>query len=284
MEALLRVATLIDETAERSRGDRPGRELRSIEHELEERLIEVVPAEPAHPGRRQDLVPTLAHANERGVERAASEIVDDDVLAPLRERVSVAMGVLEACRRRLVDERARREAGAAERVERHEARGRVRVRRHRDHGAEPVRPRLPDLRGEVRSLEDRVPDRLEKARDEVAERQRQRPDARGGARHGVRIGQEPLERPNDGGLVGRHRQRLEAESKLTASLRDDGGKPVARIARLVQEAEHRVVPPIGASDDGARGSEIDAELHDCPWPRWILAPLARQRKILMIPV
>ena len=138
MQALLRLAALIEESLEGARGNRACRDVRSVEHEVEEYLVEVVPAEPTHPGRREDLVAALAHAHERRVEGPAAEIVDHDVLATLRERVAVTVRVLETRRGRFVQQRARQEAGATKRVERDEARRGVRVRGHGDHRVEGV--------------------------------------------------------------------------------------------------------------------------------------------------
>src|SRR5256885_1020378 len=71
-----------------------------FERHVEKHGIEVVAAEPRMTARSDDVVRAPAHAHERGVERAAAEIVDHDVLALGGDRVSISVRVLDTRRRR----------------------------------------------------------------------------------------------------------------------------------------------------------------------------------------
>ncbi len=72
-------------------------------------------------GGGDGLVVLAGHVHERGVEGAAAQVVDDDVLASRGDGVAVAVRVLEAGGRRLVEHPDDLEACAAEGVERDEA-------------------------------------------------------------------------------------------------------------------------------------------------------------------
>ena len=62
--------------AEGAGGEVVAREAGPREGDVGEDRVEVVAAEPRDAGRREDLVASAAHADERGVERAAAEVVD----------------------------------------------------------------------------------------------------------------------------------------------------------------------------------------------------------------
>ncbi len=142
VQALLRVAALIDEALERARRERFARELRPLEDERDEDLVEVVAAELVDPGGGEHLVPAPAHADERGVERAAAEVVDDDVVALRRERAPVPVGVLEAGGGGLVQHRHGRESRRARKASSVTNRcAAVCVRRDRDDAPERRYPR-----------------------------------------------------------------------------------------------------------------------------------------------
>ena len=121
------------------------------------------------------------HADERGVERAAAQVVDHDVLAPGAQRPAVPVGVLEARGGRLVDERGDLEAGLAEGLQREEPLGRVGVRRRRDD--RPDGPAAPQRAREIRAVAQALAERGEEAREQIGE-----PEARPAHGHQVRGG------------------------------------------------------------------------------------------------
>src|SRR5690606_19256400 len=95
VEALLRVAALIAQARQGRRIELPLLDLRLGEDEIDDDLVEVVAAELVDARGREDLVARALHPHQRGVERAAAEVVDDDVIAPRRERVAMTVRVLE---------------------------------------------------------------------------------------------------------------------------------------------------------------------------------------------
>ena len=106
------------------------------EREPEEHVVEVVAAQAVDTRRGDHFVHRPAHADERNVEGAAADVVHDDVIFFRGERAAVAVGVLEAGRRRFVEKAEHVEAGAPKRVEADETLGAVRVRRGGDEGFE----------------------------------------------------------------------------------------------------------------------------------------------------
>ena len=160
-EALLLTHALLEQEGPGFAGGRAGERAGGgpVEDEAEDRLVEIVAAEPPDAVRRHDLVRLPRHPEERGVERASPEVVDDEVLA-LRIGAPVTVRVLEARGRRLVEERLHRKAAGLERLERQEALGRRRVRGHGHGGVERFVGRQPC----VRSLDELTVERGEKAR------------------------------------------------------------------------------------------------------------------------
>ena len=218
----------------------------------QDRLVEVVASEAPHPFARDDLVRLPRHPEERGVERAAAEVVDEDVLAPRRDRRPEAVGVLEAGRRRLVQERHGREAGRAERLQRQEALRARGVRGDRDRRLE----RLPLRDGGVRAGEEVLPHLREEPGEEVEEEDGTAPDLDRGARAGV--GEEPLERADeaDSRLVP-HGHGVEAVPQLAG--REEGGERRVGISPL--EGDHGVVPAVDHRHHRVGRPEVDAEAH-----------------------
>ena len=87
----------------------------------QDRLVEVVAAEAGLARAGDHLVHLPRHVDERAVEGAAAEVVDQHVLALAGDRAAEAVRVLEPGRGGLVQERQHLEAGAAEGVEGEEA-------------------------------------------------------------------------------------------------------------------------------------------------------------------
>ena len=266
VEGLLRVAALLEEVIHGASGERRGGDPGPGEDDLREHGVEVVPAEAPDARGGEDLVTEAAHADDGRVERAAAQIVDDDEIALRRERVAVAVRVLEAGRRRLVEHRHDVEAGAAEGVHRDEALGAVRVGGDGDGGAE--HGSLGEGAANVGALAQCAAHVLEEAGDHVGDEDVGAADARAlpGAR--VHAREEPLERAHHGerGIVG-DRGRVEAVKELAALLGDERRDPLRRVAGRVGEADDGVVPTVGAGDHRARGAEVDAQVHGGMLPR-----------------
>ena len=263
VEALLRVAALRGEPLDRARRELALRDPGAREDHVDEHRVEVVAAELVHAGRRHHVVRAPAHPHERRVERPAPQVVHDNVIALARERVAMAMRVLEPRRRRLVEHRRGREPGAPEGVERDEALRAVRVRGHRDDRAHRVLAllllrSLRQQRARVRARRDRLPERAEEAREQVRHGEPGRPDGDARVRHRARIGEPPLEAPDDApARVVRQRERVEAESQLPARSATDRRIEVVRVPRFVVEADDRIIAAVRARHHSARRPEID---------------------------
>ena len=223
------------------------------------------------PGGGEDLVASARHADDRGVEGAAAEVVDPDDVAPGRERVPMPVGVLEARRGGLVEHRDGLEACAAERVERDEPLAAVRVGGHRDGRAETA---LRDAAPHVRPRAQRVVHVGDEAGDEIAQRDLDgaHPDRVLGS---GRAREPPLERA-DHGSAGRRRD-IEPEAELPVLLGDDRRDPLDRVAGRIVEPDHGVVAPVCAGDDRARRSEVDAEFQSGPHSCLPRGPTSRGR-------
>src|ERR1039457_1484325 len=224
----------------------------AVQNEREDRVVKTAAAEPADAVRGDDLVRLSRHPQERGIERAAPEVVDDEVLA-LRIRAPVTMRVLEACGGGLVEKRFHFKAAGLQRLERQEALGCRRVRGHGHGGLERFVGRQP----RVRSLDELTVERGEKARSEVEKRQTPGTDRDLGLRTGGV--ESALERPDDrpAGLVP-HGERAPPVAPFARPLleRHERRHEIAAIER-----DDGIVPAVHERDDGVRGAEVDAESH-----------------------
>ena len=108
---------------------------RLLLRQLEQERIHIIPAELRDPGAADDLVAPGGHTDDGGVERPPTEIIHHDQFAAgERTRTQGVMGILDARRRRLIEEAADLKAGAAEGFQRQETLVAVRIRGHGDHG------------------------------------------------------------------------------------------------------------------------------------------------------
>ena len=93
----------------------------AVEHDLEDRVVEVVAAQARHAGGGDDLVDAPGHVDQRRVEGAPAEVVDEHVLAAAGDRAAEAVRVLEPGGGGLVEQGEDLEAGAAEGLQGQEA-------------------------------------------------------------------------------------------------------------------------------------------------------------------
>ncbi len=231
---------------------------------VEEQLVEVVAAEPGQAGRGDQLEVPALQRHRRGVEGAAAEVVDHDVLlGALAAELEVAVGEVEGARGRLVEQAERREARAAQRLERQPALPRRRVGRHRRHhlercvGIEVERAAFAQRRAQL---------------DEERGRQPERGDARQ-PRH-RRVGRQRADRPLDrsdrvgGRTVGQRPRRRPAHDQRAVLPRRDAGHVVAELA-VVVEHRQRVPAVLHRRHHRPRGPKVDPEPHapTMPQPR-----------------
>ncbi len=223
------------------------------EGQLEDRLVEVVAAEAGLARAREHLVHHARHVDERAVEGAAAEVVDQHVLALAGDGAAEAVGVLEPGGRRLVQQREHLEAGAPEGVEGEEALvvGGVRGHAHRDF------ERLAVARARVRARHDLLAQPAEVPGQQIGQQQRVPADLDPRLRAGV--GEEALEGAQDRPVrIPRHRGRVVAvaDGSVRAAHR---GQRRHRVAPFVRN--HRVVAAVHHGGDGVRGPEVDSQPH-----------------------
>ena len=175
------------------------------------------------------------HAQERDVERASADVVDHDVIFLDGQRVAIAVGVLEAGGRGLVEQAEHLEARAPKRIEADEALRAVRVGGSGDEGLERA---FAEQRGAM--LE-----RLRRASRERARRNRRAVD------HAERVPPTWMVASGEGSLSRRLNERttvhsgsgdalgVEAETELAPLFGDDRGKPLDGVARRRREADDR---------------------------------------------
>ena len=109
-------------------------QLRTVEDEVHNRLIEVVAAQTLDSLADHDFVHVPRHFQQRGVEGAAAEVVDEDVLAFGRDGGAVPVGVFEARGRRFIQQRDDMETRRYESIQRQKALGARGIGRHADRG------------------------------------------------------------------------------------------------------------------------------------------------------
>ena len=223
-------------------------------------LVEVVAAQPVDAEGVEHLVAGPLELEQRGVEGAAAEVVDDDEVAPGRDRPSLAVSELEAGRRGLVDHADHLEACTAARLEREEALCAVGVGRHTQDGpraaAGLVEPALDARRGVQR-----LPKRPEEPREHLEQRDVPVADVHHAVRRHPRLRKQALERAGERHTAARRLEGCEAVDQRARVVRDHGGEVVVGVVVLVQERDHGVVAPVGVGDDGVRGAEIEAQVH-----------------------
>ncbi len=119
VDRLFRGPTLAEEIGA-CRGVIGERQPSFVERHCAERSVEVVATELRDAARRLDVVASIGEINERRVERASAEVVDDDVLAARVERGLVTVRELDPRGRGLVeplDQSTKRDARAPVRSE-----------------------------------------------------------------------------------------------------------------------------------------------------------------------
>ena len=197
--------------------------------------------------------------DEGRVEGAAPEVVHDDEVAAGGDRPGLAVGELEARRRRLVDHPDDLEPGAPAGLEGEEALGAVRLGGHPQHG--PLTARLAEAALDARRGLQGLAQRREEADEEVEQREETvaEPDRR--PRCHARLGEQPLERAE---------RRVSVLGRLDGrEAVDDGAVDVGRDRREVvmgvpvgvEEGDHRVVAAVGVGDDRVGRPEVEAEVH-----------------------
>ena len=245
---LLQPALVEEQLALARRRDRP--EL--LLHQPEDRLVEVVAAQPRDAGGGDDLVRAPLHLDQRRVEGAPAQVVDQDVLALAGHRLAETVGVLETGSAGLVEQGDDVEAGPAEGVDGEDALRAGRIRRDAHRGLE----RLPLAGARVGPQ----PQLIAQVREEGGEQVDQLDGARTRAHFRLRPGvvEQSLERAQDGPLrVVRHRGRLRSEPQGAVLSRGrERGDEVG-----VLERGDRIVPAVDRRDHRVRRPEVDPQPH-----------------------
>src|SRR4051812_9323176 len=217
-----------------------------LQHQLRNGLVEVVAAQARDAAGGDHLVALALHVDERGVEGAASQVVDQDVLALAGQRLAKAVRVLEARRAGLVEHGLHVEARAAVGIHGHQALRGGSVGGNADGDLQRVLLAQPG----VGAGDDLVAHVAEETREQIGERKRRGPDAH--LRVGVRLVEQPLERSQ-------RRPARRGVAKVELALRID--RRERRDGVAVLEGDDRIVAAVDHRDDGVGGPEVDAEPH-----------------------
>ncbi len=214
--------------------------------------VEVVAAQARDAAGGDHLVALALHVDQRSIEGAAAQIVDEHVLAFAGDRVAEAVRVLEARRARLVEHCLHVESRAPVRVHGDQALRGGGVGGHAHRRLDGV-VRAQAGVGVVRDLLAHVG---EKSSEQVGERVLAPVQEHLAVQ--PHVVEQAFERAQD------FPSRLDrAESQLAASGRDHRADHVA-----VLERHDRVVASIDQRDDGMGGAEVDAEAHAASLAIW----------------
>ena len=257
-QGLLSAASVLDEAlpglvAEQTRvGASRRREAGREDH------VEVVAADQVQAARTQDLVQRARRGDDRCIERAAAQVVDEDRRALGVQGARVAVRVLKTCGRGLVDHRQDIPARAAEGLQGQESLRGPRVRGNADEGLElfgsgegshgGVRAQLA---GDVRQ---EAGQSVEYGDAVVSQAQRGRVGHR-------RIRQQPLEGAQVGSALTCRVLGVKAVDQAVAVQGEDRRNEVDGVLSIVDEGDDWIVPPINNSDRGCGGAKIYSKSH-----------------------
>jgi hypothetical protein len=216
--------------------------------------VEVVPAQAVVAVGGENFVALAVHGDEGGVEGTAAQVVDEDARPAGVEGLGVAVRVLEAGGRRLIEHRRHGVSGPAEGLQSQEALRRVGVGGHPDDGLQ--RLALAGARGEHGPA-----DVGEVFGDQVDEGHLAVADAHGAPDGHVGVGQGPLERADVGGTGEGQTRRFETEDQFAAVERRNRRQILVSVIILVGEGEQRIVPTIHHGHRRTRRPKVHTQSH-----------------------